>query len=75
MAALEAAYAQVEKAEDKAAAIIHAARLDLGRAIRAERAKGIKQTDIAKHFGVERETIRRIQEAADIADGLKPAKD
>jgi hypothetical protein len=75
MAVLEAAYAKVEKAEDQAAAIIHAARLDLGRAIRAERAKGTKQAAIAKHFGVERETIRRIQEAADIADGLKPAKD
>ena len=74
MTALDAAWKRIEAAESQAAAIVNAARIEFGREIRRQRANGLKQADIARHYGVERETIRRYQEAADIADGLKPAK-
>ncbi|NEA21573.1 hypothetical protein [Actinomadura bangladeshensis] len=75
MTALDNAWQRIKDAEKQAAALIEAARIDFGREIRRQRAQGLKQADIARHYKVERETIRRYQEAADIADGLKPAKD
>lgn len=71
MAPLDAAYAAIKRAEEQAAEIVNAARLEFGRAIRAERAKGMKQVAIARHFGWDREYVRRFQAAADIADGIK----
>lgn len=71
MAALDAAYAETQRAQERADEIVNAAWLDLGRVIRAERAKGIKQADIARHFKMAPEHIRRLQEDADVADGLK----
>lgn len=75
MAALDAAHSRLKAAEDKASAITRAARIEFGRVIRQQRANGIPQSVIAKRYKLERETIRRYQEAADIADGLKPNKD
>ncbi|MGH3587934.1 MAG: hypothetical protein ACRDQ0_16615 [Pseudonocardia sp.] len=74
MTALDTAWHAIEDAEKKAASIVEAARLEFGREIRRQRANGLKQAEIARHYGVERETIRRYQEAADIADGLKQPK-
>jgi hypothetical protein len=72
MAPLDTAFAEIGRAEDQAAEIVQAARLNFGRKIREMRAQGIKQVAIARHFGWDREYVRRLQEAADIADGLKP---
>ncbi|MEU8278194.1 hypothetical protein ACFYOK_37495 [Microbispora bryophytorum] len=74
MASLDAAYAAVKRAEDQAAELINAARLEFGREIRRMRERGTQQTEIADHFGWKREHVRRLQEAADIADGLKPPR-
>lgn len=74
MTALDAAWDAIEEAKKQAAAIVGAAQLEFGREIRRQRAAGLKQAEIARHYGVERETIRRYQEAADIADGLKEPK-
>lgn len=74
MAPLDTALEEIERAEKQAAEIVQAARLNLGRTIREMRADGIKQVAIARHFGWDREYVRRLQEAADIADGLKPAR-
>ncbi|MER6575778.1 hypothetical protein [Nonomuraea sp. NPDC001023] len=71
MAALDAAYARVQQAEKLAEEIVNAAWLNFGRAIRDAREQGTKQADIARHFGREPEHIRRLQEDADVADGLK----
>lgn len=73
MAALDAALKRIERAEQIAEDIINAAYLDLGRAIRQARDSGTKQIDIARHLKREPEHIRRIQEDADVVDGLKPA--
>lgn len=73
MASLDAAYQALQKAEDQAAGIIQKARLEFGRAIRNARQNGTLQSDIAEHFGWKREYVRRLQEAADIADGIKSA--
>lgn len=75
MAPLDTALAEIERAEKQAGEIVQAARLNLGRTIRKMRADGIKQVAIARHFGWDREYVRRIQEAADIADGLKPPRE
>lgn len=74
MAPLDDAHTKLKAAEDKAAEIVRAARLEFGRVIRKQRDAGVSQANIARRYGLERETIRRYQEAADIADGLKPAK-
>lgn len=74
MTALDAAWDRIEEAKKQAAEIVDAAVLEFGREIRRQRANGVKQADIARHYKVERETIRRYQEAADIADGLKQPK-
>lgn len=72
MAALDAAYARVREAEKFAEDLVNAAWLDFGRAIRDARSSGTKQADIARHFDREPEHIRRLQEDADVVDGLKP---
>lgn len=74
MAPLDTALAEIERAEQQAAEIVQAARLNLGRTIRKMREDGIKQVVIARHAGWDREYVRRLQEAADIADGLKPPR-
>lgn len=73
MAALDAAYAEIKQAEAVADGIVNAAWLEFGRAIRKMRADGVKQADIARHFDMAPEHVRRIQEDADVADGIKPA--
>jgi hypothetical protein len=73
MAALDAAYERVQQAEKLAEEIVNGAWLDFGRAIRDARAQGTKQADIARHFDREPEHIRRLQEDADVVDGIKPA--
>ncbi len=73
MAPLDAAYAEIKRAEALAEEIVNAAWLEFGRVIRELRAKGMKQAEIAQHFNWEPEHVRRIQEDADVADGLKPA--
>lgn len=73
MAALDAAYAQIQHAEQRAEDIVNGAWLEFGRVIRKMRAEGTKQADIARHFKWEPEHVRRIQEDADVVDGLKPA--
>jgi hypothetical protein len=72
MAALDAAYAEIQRAEQRAEDIVNGAWLEFGRVIRQMRADGIKQADIARHFNWEPEHVRRIQEDADVVDGLKP---
>ncbi|KAB8186928.1 hypothetical protein FH608_046420 [Nonomuraea phyllanthi] len=72
MAPLDAAYAEVQRAEKLAEEIVNGAWLEFGRAIREARASGVKQADIARHFEREPEHIRRIQEDADVVDGIKP---
>jgi hypothetical protein len=72
MAPLDAALAEVRQAEQRAADIVNGAWLELGRTIRNMRDAGMKQADIARHFKWEPEHVRRIQEDADVADGLKP---
>lgn len=62
--------AALKEAEARASAL----RLDLGREIRKARANEAPQKDIAEVLGLTREQVRRLQEAADIADGLKPAR-
>lgn len=74
MAPLDAAHQELQNAEEKASELVREARLNFGRVIRQQRAAGVSQSAIAKRYGVERETIRRYQEAADIADGLKQPK-
>lgn len=49
-------------------------RLELGREIRKARQSDAPQKDIAAELKLTREQVRRIQEAADIADGIKPAR-
>lgn len=71
MAALDAAYAEIQRAEQLADNIVNGAWLDFGRMIRQMRADGTKQADIARHFKWEPEHVRRIQEDADVADGIK----
>lgn len=75
MAPLDTAFAEIERAEKQAAEIVSAARLNFGRAIRQARETGTKQVAIARHFGWDREYVRRLQEAADIADGIKAKPD
>lgn len=72
MAALDAAYAEIKRAEQRADDIVNGAWLEFGRVIRQMRDAGVKQADIARHFDWEPEHVRRIQEDADVADGLKP---
>lgn len=74
MAPLDDAHEKLKAAEDQADEIVRLARLEFGRVIRRQREAGVSQVGIARRYGLERETIRRYQEAADIADGLKPAK-
>ncbi len=74
MAPLDEAHAKLKAAEDQAAEITKAARIEFGRVIRRQRAAGVTQANIARRYGLERETLRRYQETADIADGLKPPK-
>lgn len=71
MAPLDAARAELARAEELAEQIVNAAWLAFGRAIREARLNGMKQADIARHFKWEAEHVRRIQEDADVADGLK----
>ncbi|MFG1683558.1 hypothetical protein ACGFNP_25540 [Nonomuraea sp. NPDC049269] len=72
MAALEAAYAEIKRAEQLAEDLVNSAWVEFGRAIREAREAGTKQADIARHFEREPEHIRRIQEDADVVDGIKP---
>lgn len=44
------------------------ARLELGRVIARVRARGVKQTDIAKELKITREQVRRLEDAAKKAD-------
>lgn len=62
--------AALQEVEERAAAL----RLELGREIRKARQAEAPQKDIAAELKLTREQVRRIQEAADIADGLKPAR-
>jgi len=62
--------AALDEVEARAAEL----RLELGREIRKARAASAPQKDIAAELKLTREQVRRIQEAADIADGLKPAR-
>lgn len=71
MAALDAAYAEIQRAEKLAEDIVNSAWVEFGRAIREAREAGTKQADIARHFDREPEHIRRIQEDADVIDGIK----
>jgi len=75
MARLDAAYKALQEAERQAEQLILNARLEFGRAIRRVRQEGVKQQAIAEHFGWQREHVRRLQEAADIHDGIKPPAD
>lgn len=74
MAPLDDAHTKLKAAEEQAAEIVRAARLEFGRVIRRQREAGVSQANIARRYGLERETIRRYQEAAEIADGLKSPK-
>jgi hypothetical protein len=60
----------LKETESRAAAL----RLELGREIRKARANDAPQKDIAAELKLTREQVRRLQEAADIADGLKPPR-
>jgi hypothetical protein len=60
----------LKEVESRAAAL----RLELGREIRKARANDAPQKDIAAELNLTREQVRRLQEAADIADGLKPPR-
>lgn len=73
MAALDAAYAEIKRAEQRAEDIVNGAWLEFGREIRRMREAGVKQAEIARHFEWEPEHVRRIQEDADVVDGLKAA--
>lgn len=58
------ANARIEKAKKDE----RLARLELGRAIARVRARGVKQSAIAKELGITREQVRRLEEAAKDAD-------
>lgn len=66
---------QVRAALKEAELHATALRLELGREIRKARANDAPQKDIAAELKLTREQVRRLQEAADIADGIKPARD
>ncbi|MFI7691733.1 hypothetical protein ACIBQ6_21880 [Nonomuraea sp. NPDC049655] len=70
MTGIRAVRAALDEVEARAAEL----RLELGREIRKARAADAPQKDIAAELRLTREQVRRIQEAADIADGLKPAR-
>lgn len=58
------ANARIEQAKEAE----KAARLDLGRVIARVRARGVKQSDIAKELDITREQVRRLEDAAKKAD-------
>ncbi|RCV51189.1 helix-turn-helix domain-containing protein [Marinitenerispora sediminis] len=61
---IRAANAEIDKAKEQE----RLARLELGRAIARVRARGVKQSDIAKELGITREQVRRLEDAARKAD-------
>ncbi|MFC9973598.1 hypothetical protein ACFVH6_22155 [Spirillospora sp. NPDC127200] len=63
-----------EQAQVEARDLVAQARIKLGRSIRDARQQGVPQDTVARELGLTREQVRRFQEAADIADGLKAAK-
>lgn len=71
MSEVVAARKRYEQAQIDARKIVEDARLELGRAIRAARKQDVQQGDIADALSLTREQVRRFQDEADRADGLK----
>lgn len=64
LAEIREANAKIEQAKEAE----RLARLDLGRVIARVRARGVKQSVIAKELGITREQVRRLEDAARKAD-------
>ncbi|MEH0582844.1 hypothetical protein QA942_01520 [Streptomyces sp. B21-106] len=64
LAEIREANAKIEQAKEAE----RLARLDLGRVIARVRARGVKQSAIAKELGITREQVRRLEDAARKAD-------
>ncbi|MFC4466677.1 hypothetical protein ACFPH6_19455 [Streptomyces xiangluensis] len=69
LAEIREANAKIEQAKEAE----RLARLDLGRVIARVRARGVKQSAIAKELGITREQVRRLEDAARKADEGSPA--
>ncbi|MGQ4402554.1 hypothetical protein ACN6K4_003336 [Streptomyces hayashii] len=64
LAEIREANAKIEQAKEAE----RLARLDLGRVIARVRARGVKQSAIAKELSITREQVRRLEDAARKAD-------
>ncbi|MBO7938972.1 helix-turn-helix domain-containing protein [Streptomyces antibioticus] len=69
LAEIREANAKIEQAKEAE----RLARLELGRVIARVRARGVRQSAIAKELGITREQVRRLEDAARKADKGSPA--